>query len=122
MLNIINSDSMELLKVHCSEVTEQDRIESSSAQNEYLKLLHNDWTIDEDAQILHRLFNFKDYSEVMLFANFVAALSNRENHHPRMTLEYKTAQIEYSTHSARGLSINDFICAARLDHFLESTA
>lgn len=122
MPNTINSDSMELLKGHCSEVSERDRIDSTSSQNEYLNLLHTDWTIDQNSQTLQRLFTFNGYSEVMAFANYVAALSMRENHHPKMTLEYKTAKLEYSTHSAKGLSINDFICAARLDHFLASTA
>jgi len=121
MLNTTNSDSMELLKTHCREVSEGDRIKSASAQDEFLNLLQNDWTIDQDTQTLHRLLKFKDYSEVIVFANYVAALSIRENHHPRMTLEYKTIQVEYFTHTAKGLSINDFICAARLDHYLEST-
>jgi 4a-hydroxytetrahydrobiopterin dehydratase len=111
---------MELLNAHCCEVSEAERIATISAQKEYLDLLDAEWKIEQDTQILSRLFRLKDYSEVMLLANFVASLSYRENHHPRMTLEYNTAKIEYTTHSAHGLSLNDFICAARIDHFLEA--
>jgi 4a-hydroxytetrahydrobiopterin dehydratase len=111
---------MELLNAQCREVSESDRIDDASTINDYLGQLHSDWIVDQNHQSLDRHFNFKDYFEVMLFANYVAALSNQEDHHPKMTLEYKTALLEYRTHSAQGLSINDFICAAKIDHYLGS--
>jgi 4a-hydroxytetrahydrobiopterin dehydratase len=45
----------------------------------------------------------------------------QQDHHPRITLEYKTCNLEYHTHSVSGLSINDFICAAHIDNYLLSS-
>ncbi len=120
MPSIINSNPMELLRAQCREVSESDRIDIATMINDYLGQLHPDWVVDQNHQTLDRQFSFKDYFEVMLFANYVAALSSQENHHPKMTLEYKTALLEYHTHSAQGLSINDFICAAKIDQYLGS--
>lgn len=113
---------MELATAHCRGVTEADRLETGQAEGEYLGLLHAEWAIEPQSQTLYRVFNFNGYSEVMIFANFVAWLANRENHHPVMTLEYKRCKLEFTTHSAHGLSLNDFICAAKIDHYLEPTA
>jgi 4a-hydroxytetrahydrobiopterin dehydratase len=113
---------MELYSGHCREVSQQGRIEPAQAEQEYLQLLDKAWLIDPEGRTLHREFSFKNYSEVMTFANFVAWMANRENHHPVMTLEYRRCRVEFTTHSAGGLSLNDFICAAKIDHYLESLA
>ena len=51
--------------------------------------------------------------------NAVAWVSHREDHHPQMVVGYDTCAIHYSTHSIGGLSENDFICAAKVDHLVE---
>jgi len=35
--------------------------------------------------------------------------------HPELVVGYKTCQVRYDTHSVNGLSINDFVCAAKAD-------
>jgi 4a-hydroxytetrahydrobiopterin dehydratase len=111
---------MDLSSGHCREASEQDRIEPVQAEKEYLPLLDEAWLIESKSGILHREFSFNNYAEVMAFANFVAWMANRENHHPAMTLEYRRCRLEFTTHSAGGLSLNDFICAKKIDHYLES--
>ena len=111
---------MNLFTGHCREVSGQDRIEPAQAEQEYLPLLHEAWGIEPKSQSLHREFSFNNYAEVMAFANFVAWMANHENHHPVMILEYRRCILEFTTHSAGGLSLNDFICAAKIDHYLES--
>jgi len=67
---------------------------------------------------LVRTCTFKNYYETMAFVNAVAWLSHREDHHPVMEVGYKTCQIRYSTHAIKGISDNDFICAAKVNKLL----
>jgi 4a-hydroxytetrahydrobiopterin dehydratase len=109
---------MNLSSEHCREVGPEERIEPQEAMEHYVNLLDEGWAIDPALNILRKQFDFSGYEEVMIFTNFVAWLSAQQNHHPRLILEYKTCIVEYQTHSASGLSINDFICAAHIDHYL----
>jgi 4a-hydroxytetrahydrobiopterin dehydratase len=62
---------------------------------------------------LRRTFKFKNYYESTAFVNATAWISHRENHHPDIELGYNQVTMRYSTHSAGGLTENDFICAAK---------
>lgn len=64
---------------------------------------------------ISRTWRFANHYEAIAFVNAVAWVSHREDHHPDMTVGYNEVTVTYSTHSVGGLSINDFICAARLD-------
>lgn len=64
---------------------------------------------------LVRDYRFRDFDDTMAFVNAVAAMANAEDHHPRLEVEYATCRVGWSTHSAGGLTRNDFICAARTD-------
>ena len=77
--------------------------------------LDKDWVLDSVAQTLSRRFEFKNYYQTIAFANAVAWIAHRQDHHPQLTLGYKLCDLGYTTHSVQGLSINDFICAARID-------
>jgi len=66
--------------------------------------------------VIAREFIFRDYRETIAFVNAVAWLAEGENHHPDMTVGYRRCTVAYTTHSAGGaLSMNDFICAAKVD-------
>lgn len=82
------------------------------------------WSI-EDGQLM-RNFGFADYYRTMAFVNAVAYLSHAEDHHPELTVTYKTCLVRYSTHSVNGgrggLSGNDFICAAKAGALFDATA
>ena len=62
---------------------------------------------------LQSSFGFKNYYETMAFVNALAWISHQQDHHPDLMVSYKLCAVSYSTHSAGGLSRNDFICAAR---------
>jgi 4a-hydroxytetrahydrobiopterin dehydratase len=64
---------------------------------------------------ISKTFEFKNFYQTMAFANAVAWIANREDHHPDMELSYKRCKVRYSTHSVGGLSENDFICAAKIE-------
>ena len=55
----------------------------------------------------------------MAFVNATAWISHREDHHPDMLVGYSQCKVSYVTHAIKGLSTNDFICAAKLDALFE---
>ncbi len=62
-----------------------------------------------------REFRFKDFREAMEFVNRVAALANEQDHHPDIFISYGKVQLTLSTHKIGGLTLNDFIVAAKID-------
>ncbi len=67
-----------------------------------------------DGSIVKR-FEFKNYYQTMAFVNAVAWISHTEDHHPDMEVSYRFCRVRYSTHAIKGLSENDFICAAKVE-------
>ena len=65
--------------------------------------------------MVQKTFKFKNYHETLAFVNATAWISHREDHHPDITVGYNKATVEYMTHAIKGISENDFICAAKLD-------
>lgn len=51
----------------------------------------------------------------MAFVNKIADLAESEGHHPDMEISYSRLKITLSTHAIGGLSVNDFILAAKID-------
>jgi 4a-hydroxytetrahydrobiopterin dehydratase len=80
--------------------------------------IHRDWQLDATASELRRDFKFKDFYRTMSFVNALAHVANLEDHHPDMELGYNYCHVRLSTHSIKGLSENDFICAAKFDALL----
>lgn len=64
---------------------------------------------------LTRTFRFDDYYRTIAFVNAVAWVSHRADHHPDLEVGYNRCRVRYTTHSAGGLTTNDFACAARVD-------
>ncbi len=64
---------------------------------------------------IRKTFVFKNYHQTMAFVNASAWISHREDHHPDMSVHYNKCVVAYSTHDAGGITLNDFICAAKLD-------
>jgi len=75
------------------------------------------WMVENG--MLTRRFELPDHFQTMAFVNAVAWISHREDHHPEMVVGYDTCVVRYATHSIGGLSENDFICAAKVDHLVE---
>ena len=81
----------------------------------YRAKVNADWKLDADAKTIRREFKFKDFYRTMSFVNALAHIANTEDHHPDLEVGYNYCRVTFSTHSIGGLSINDFICAAKLD-------
>ena len=80
--------------------------------------LHEDWSLTEDGNEIHRNFQFKGFNKTMGFVNAVAWIANNEMHHPDMEVGWGQCLVRYTTHAIGGLSRNDFICAAKIDALL----
>jgi len=77
------------------------------------------WSLSESNKEIHKLYKFKNYYETIAFVNGIAWISHKEDHHPDLTVGYSKCEVRYSTHAIGGLSMNDFICAAKIDALLE---
>ena len=76
-----------------------------------------DW--QADGARIARSFRFKDYYRTIAFVNAIAAVIHADDHHPELVVTYDRCSVKFDTHSVNGgkggLSINDFICAAKVD-------
>ena len=86
--------------------------------NEYLPQVALWQNINNEA--IERDFKFKDYYQTMAFVNQVADVAHQCDHHPDMLVGYNHCKITYTTHAVNGLSINDFISAAKIDCLLDN--
>ncbi len=74
------------------------------------------WTIASEPDRICKSWVVKNFMAGMEFLNAVAALAEEEGHHPDIHLSgYRNLTIEIWTHAIGGLSLNDFILAARID-------
>ncbi len=64
---------------------------------------------------IKKTFTFKNYHETIAFVNASAWVSHQEDHHPDMSVHYNRCVVAFSTHDAGGITMNDFICAAKMD-------
>ena len=64
---------------------------------------------------LSKTFRFANYYETMAFVNAVAYIAHREDHHPDLSVHYNRVVVSYSTHDAGGVTLNDCICAAKVE-------
>ena len=74
------------------------------------------WALVDGA--IQKRYDFADYHHTMAFVNAVAWVAHVEDHHPDLAVSYNRCTVRFSTHSVGGISVNDFICAARVDRLL----
>jgi 4a-hydroxytetrahydrobiopterin dehydratase len=78
------------------------------------------WHLNQGA--IEKSFGFKNYYETIAFVNALAWICNTEDHHPELAVSYDRCIVRFSTHSVGGISINDFICAAKADALIAFVA
>lgn len=71
------------------------------------------WTHGDGA--ITRTFRFRDYHETIAFVNAIAQIAHDEDHHPELNVGFDRCTVGWSTHSAGGVTENDFVCAAKSD-------
>lgn len=71
------------------------------------------WQLNRGA--IEKTFGFKNFYETIAFVNALAWICNTEDHHPDLSVSYGHCVVRFNTHSVGGVSINDFICAAKVN-------
>lgn len=74
------------------------------------------WALVDGA--IQKRYDFADYHRTMAFVNAVAWVAHVEDHHPDLAVSYDRCTVRFSTHAVGGISVNDFICAAKVDALL----
>jgi len=83
-----------------------------------LPQLDKKWQVISEHTEIRRSFSFANFYETMAFVNAIAWIANQENHHPDLEMGYNYCHIRFMTHALKGLTLNDFICAAKIDALL----
>jgi 4a-hydroxytetrahydrobiopterin dehydratase len=106
--------SAELAGRHCQPLKGAEHALSvGEVQSLHTALPH--WALSDDGKALSRDFSFKNFHHTMAWVNAIAWIAHQQDHHPDMEVGYGHCQVRYTTHDVGGLSINDFICAAKVD-------
>lgn len=72
-----------------------------------------------NAHHIQREFKFPDFKQALEFVNGVGAIAEEEGHHPDIFLAWGKAEITLWTHKVDGLTLSDFILAAKIDRLNE---
>ena len=75
----------------------------------------NSWTVNDEQKMIYKKFNFKTFKQALNFTNKVGEIADLEGHHPDISLGWGYSLVMLHTHAIQGLSINDFIIAAKID-------
>ncbi|MBC7800113.1 MAG: 4a-hydroxytetrahydrobiopterin dehydratase [Gemmatimonadaceae bacterium] len=74
-----------------------------------------DWRVLPDRDALVREFRFTDFTQAWAFMTRVAAVADRQDHHPEWSNTYNRVTIALTTHDAGGLSVRDVALAQAID-------
>ncbi len=103
-----------LLNIRCEPCKEgEPPLNEERARLLYQKLGQG-WYMEENHH-LEKEFSFKNFQEALDFTNAIGLIAENENHHPDIFLTWGKVFVTLLTHKIDGLSINDFILAAKFD-------
>ncbi len=105
---------VELAAQHCEPRKGKEHALGEARVRELLALLP-EWQLALDGKSVAKTFGFKNFYETLAFVNAVGWMANRQDHHPDLEVGYSRCVVHWSTHDVGGLSMNDFICAARVE-------
>lgn len=83
----------------------------------YLENQLKNWTFKEKS--ITRDFKFKTFVEAFSFMTAIALEVEKIDHHPDWTNSYNKVGISLSTHSAKGITQNDFDLADKIDQIFK---
>ena len=82
--------------------------------SKYLSQL-NDWTVNDNQEMIFKKFKFNNFTKALNFTNKVGDLAEKEGHHPDISIGWGYCLVMVHTHAIKGLSVNDFILASKID-------
>jgi len=104
----------ELREKHCEPCESGTEPFGKEKINEYMDMLPPEWEVEGNEKI-KKTFPFENFKRGMAFAQEVALIAEKEQHHPDICIHYKNVEIELTTHNIGGLSENDFIMASKIE-------
>jgi len=86
-------------------------------ENEIIKNLRkiNNWNVNDQQEMIFKKFTFKSFKKALNFTNLVGKIAEEEGHHPDISLGWGYCLVMIHTHAIKGLSINDFVLASKID-------
>lgn len=108
---------MKLLQLKCSNSQTITQL-SAEEINQYLTQV-NGWQKTDNELSIFCEYKFKNFKQTMFFINALAFLCEKECHHPEVKFGYNYCTVTFSTHDINGISLNDFICAAKTNNLVE---
>lgn len=105
----------DLRSQHSSNLSDNDVALNDRRITELVNQLDPQWQFDKQKQTISYSYKFKNYYQTMAFANVIAQIAHQQDHHPDLLITYNRCTVTYCTHSVGGLSLNDFICAAKIN-------
>ncbi len=96
------------------EKTTEDRLSDQQIQ-EFLRNLAG-WSYNSTNASIERTFIRKNFLDAVALIQQIAPIAERQDHHPDILLSgYKNVKVMLSTHSAGGVTQNDFDLARAID-------
>jgi 4a-hydroxytetrahydrobiopterin dehydratase len=91
-------------------------------ENEIINRLANLNGWEYIAKQIQKSYSFRDFKSAMEFVNKVAVEAENMNHHPDIFIHsWNKVQFILSTHSAKGITDNDFNLAQKIDQMAVET-
>ena len=107
----------QLLAQQCRHQTDAMNDAEIAAQLQELK----DWMLEQDR--ITKAYSFRNYHQTIAFVHEIADVIHAEDHHPELIVTYNRCIVKFRTHlvdgGRGGISINDFICAAKIDRVFQ---
>ncbi len=106
---------IDLTTKNCSVISPDESPLAKNDVSTLQKQLEPQWILSSDNKSISFNYKFKNYYQTMAFINVVAQIAHQQDHHPDISFGYNNCTVSFSTHSIGGLSINDFICATKIN-------
>ena len=109
----------DLAKENCVAVNKASAPATPAERKAFLKDLIG-WSITAEGGMatLTKSFTFDDFKQALEFTNRIGEIADRQDHHPRIVLEWGSVVVSWNTHAVKDLHRNDFIMAAQTDALL----
>ncbi len=75
----------------------------------------NGWNSNAELTKITKVLEFSSFINALSFVAKIAVHAEVLNHHPTITITYKTVKVILTTHDAQGLTKLDFELAKRID-------
>ena len=104
----------ELRAQKCTPLKGKQHALSAARARELLASLPG-WEFAAGETDIRKQFRFPDFAHALAFVNALGWIAEQQNHHPDLELGWGRCLVRLSTHDVGGLSMNDFICAAKVE-------